>query len=60
MDIQSSISTANSSVDASGRAGSLESAATARKEAADSAIERKEAEASDTSNGVGDKVDIQA
>lgn len=60
MDVQSSIGTANTSVEASGRAGSLESNATVRKEADDSAIERKEVEASDTASGVGDRVDIRA
>lgn len=60
MDIQSSTATANTPVDATGRSGSQETSATARKEADDSAVERKEIEASDTSSGVGERVDVQA
>lgn len=60
MDVQSSIGTANTPVESSGRSGSQESSASIRKEAVDSAAERKEVEASDTDSGVGEKVDIKA
>ena len=60
MDIDSSTATASSAITSTGQAGSNESAATNRKEAADSDIERKEVEASATSDGVGERVDVQA
>ncbi|NVJ69020.1 MAG: hypothetical protein HWE08_01620 [Alphaproteobacteria bacterium] len=60
MDIQGTANTNVAAVAGQGRSGALESAATERKSAEDSAIERKEVEASDTGAGVGEKVDIQA
>ncbi|MFC3051021.1 hypothetical protein [Kordiimonas pumila] len=59
-DIQATAAAANQTIATSGRSGSLESASTERKVAADSEIERKEAEPSATLPGVGDNVDIQA
>lgn len=61
MDIQGTANAASAAIDSQGRAGSLESAAaTERKAANDSDIERKEVEPSDTGSGVGERVDIQA
>lgn len=60
MDIQSTTSTSAQSIGASGRSGSLESAAAERRSADDSEIERKEAEPSSTGPGVGEKVDVSA
>ena len=60
MDIQSSTATSNQPINSAGAAGATESAASERKEAVDSANERKEAEPSSTGPGVGDKVDIKA
>ena len=60
MDILGTSTTASADLSAAGRSGSLESAAAERKEAQDSEIERKEAEPSATSDGVGERVDIQA
>ncbi|MCJ9428890.1 hypothetical protein [Kordiimonas marina] len=60
MDIQGSSATLAQTVNATGRSGSVESAATERKEVEDSQIERKEAEPSATNRGVGERVDIRA
>ncbi len=60
MDIQSTTAASAESIGASGRSGSLESAAQERKTADDSSVERKEVEPSATGPGVGEKVDIQA
>ncbi|WP_417448885.1 hypothetical protein [Kordiimonas sp.] len=60
MDIQGASSASSADIVAAGRSGSLESSATERKAADDSAVERKEVEASSTGPGVGEKVDIQA
>lgn len=60
VDIQSTAATSAESIGASGRSGSLESAAQERKVAEDSSVERKEVEASSTGPGVGEQVDIQA
>ena len=60
MDIKSSGSVVTSAVQADQRAGSLESAANAQRAAADSQIERKEAERAETGPGVGGRVDVDA
>ncbi|TNE66917.1 MAG: hypothetical protein EP335_02590 [Alphaproteobacteria bacterium] len=60
MDIQGSSAANAQTVSVQGRSGSIESAATERKAAEDSEIERKEAEPSATASGVGERVDIQA
>jgi len=60
MDIQASAAASSQSITASGRTGALESEVGERKVAADSEIERKEAEPSSTLPGVGDNVDLQA
>lgn len=60
MDIQGTANTNVAAIAGQGKTGALESAATERKTAEDSEIERKEVEASDTGPGVGEKVDIQA
>ena len=60
MDIQSTSSANVQSVSASGRSGSIESAAQERRNADDSEVERKEIESSSTASGVGEKVDISA
>ena len=59
VDIQATAASAQV-VSAAGRAGALESEVGERKVAADSEIERKEAEPSATLPGVGDNVDLQA
>ena len=59
VDIQATAASAQI-VNAAGRAGALESEVSERKVAADSEIERKEAEPSATLPGVGDNVDLQA
>ncbi len=60
MDIQGASTASSADIISAGRAGSLESAASERKVAEDSAVERKEAEPSSTGPGVGERVDIQA
>ena len=60
MDIQGNALASGQESLAAGRSGALESLATERKAAEDSEIERKEAEPSATSPGVGERVDIQA
>jgi hypothetical protein len=60
VDIQSTTSTTAQTIGASGRSGSLESAASERRVADDSEVERKEVEASSTGPGVGEKLDISA
>ena len=61
MDIQTTAATNSTAVALSSeRAGSPESVEAERREAADSVVERSEPEASATSPGVGEQVDIRA
>lgn len=61
MDILATAAAGNTTVTAAGgRTGSVESEVSERKIAADSAVERKEVEPSETLPGVGDNVDLQA
>ncbi|MBV1901027.1 MAG: hypothetical protein KUG56_05080 [Kordiimonadaceae bacterium] len=60
VDIQATAAAGNATVSAAGRTGAVESEVSERKIAADSSVERKEVEASETLPGVGDNVDLQA
>ncbi|MEX0298921.1 MAG: hypothetical protein AB3N28_07610 [Kordiimonas sp.] len=60
VDIQGAAAASGQAITAAGRSGALESEVGERKVAADSEIERKEAEPSATLPGVGDNVDLQA
>lgn len=60
MDIQSTSSAAAQGAVGTGQAGAVESAVNEARQAADSEIERREAEPSETGRGVGERVDVQA
>ncbi len=60
MDIQGAAAVAAQPIASTGRSGSPESVVEAQQRPADSAIERKEVERSETDKNVGAKVDIDA
>lgn len=59
MDIKASSIVLTPNVQTDGRAGAIESEATAKR-AEDSSVERKEAERSEAGPGVGERVDVDA